>query len=1150
MEEEEEEGCLDISLSIENLLEMVLSIVGGSILLLAYMLHMFNNGMDVVESNFLRCLRIVFYDGFLYPNSGEIQPVAPTVEDSDVVMNAVNGDAVDTVNSQQDDSIEHDECRAEAEFQYTIQNISKLKDQALSPPCYIRNLPWRILAMPRHSQQNQKTLGFFLQCNGESESSSWSCHAAAELKILPQKTDVKPFSRKIRHLFFSKENDWGFSNFISWGELLDSSRGFIKDDAITLGVRVKADAPHGVSWDSKKYTGYVGLRNQGATCYMNSLLQTLFFTNQLRKAVYLIPTENDDASKSVTLALQRIFYELQFNDKPVGTKKLTKSFGWDSVDSFMQHDVQELSRVLLDNIEEKMKGTCVEGTIPKLFKGKMLSFVQCKNVNYMSSKQEDFYDIQLNVKGNKDVNESFKDYIAPETLEGENKYDAGHFGLQEADKGVIFLMFPPVLHLQLMRFQYDPMTDANIKLNDRFEFPEKLKLDSYLKEPDRSDPATYVLHAVLVHSGDNHGGHYVVFINPKGDGKWCKFDDDVVSRCAKYEAIDQNYGGHDDDDLTLRHCTNAYMLVYIRESHLSKVLEPVSADDIPTSLVNKLEEEKRLEVQRKKERTEAHLYMNVHVLTEDNFFGHQGNDLFDQEKAQYRNFRVKKTATLKEFMEILSGSLKYPIPQLRPWPFNSRTNQTFRPIVVDMQTEMNKTLLDLSYNENPWTVFVETIDPCSDLNRLPRFDKDADVLLFLKRYDPKTKRIAYCGHVYMPISDKISTFLLPILWQRGGYPPNTPLLLFEEVKPNQTEKIVAFDQPLEKVLEELMDGDIIVFQKDEVDFSQYELPTGRDYFRNLYYQIEVTFCDKTRPNDPGFTLDLSQKMNYDQVAKSVGHYLGVNPYMLQFFKCQTNYRDSPGTAIKCAYDGLLRDLFPCFKPREPRKIFYQHLTIRINELEDKRQFRCIWVNSKLKEEKEIVLYPDKSGVVQDLLNEAKKQVELCPETGSGQLRLLEVISCKIFAIQREVALLDCLSSAGTKMFRIEEIPKDEVNLAADELLIPVAHFHKEIFSTFGVPFLLKVKQNEPFSKVKDRIQKKLEIPDKEFEKFKFAIVVRGQQSYLGEEQEYNIDTKDFLPHNIQSCSLNARPWLGLDHVNKTPKRTRPSYQEKAIKILN
>ena len=55
----------------------------------------------------------------------------------------------------------------------------------------------------------------------------------------------------------------------------------------------------------------------------------------------------------------------------------------------MQHDVQELSRVLLDNLDDKMKGTVVEvciyfacsqfefvfftiqGTIPQLFEGKM-----------------------------------------------------------------------------------------------------------------------------------------------------------------------------------------------------------------------------------------------------------------------------------------------------------------------------------------------------------------------------------------------------------------------------------------------------------------------------------------------------------------------------------------------------------------------------------------------------------------------------------------------------------------------------------------------------------------------------------------------------------------------------------------------------------
>ena len=42
------------------------------------------------------------------------------------------------------------------------------------------------------------------------------------------------------------------------------------------------------------------------------------------------------------------------------------------------------------------------------------------------------------------------------------------FSHQEAKKGVIFAKFPPVLHLQLMRFQYDPMTDTNVKINDRF----------------------------------------------------------------------------------------------------------------------------------------------------------------------------------------------------------------------------------------------------------------------------------------------------------------------------------------------------------------------------------------------------------------------------------------------------------------------------------------------------------------------------------------------------------------------------------------------------------------------------------------------------------------------------------------------------------
>jgi len=59
-----------------------------------------------------------------------------------------------------------------------------------------------------------------------------------------------------------------------------------------------------------------------------------------------MPTESDDPSKSVALALQRVFHELQFSDKPVGTKELTNSLGWKFSDYFTQHDVQVILRVV------------------------------------------------------------------------------------------------------------------------------------------------------------------------------------------------------------------------------------------------------------------------------------------------------------------------------------------------------------------------------------------------------------------------------------------------------------------------------------------------------------------------------------------------------------------------------------------------------------------------------------------------------------------------------------------------------------------------------------------------------------------------------------------------------------------------------------
>lgn len=59
----------------------------------------------------------------------------------------------------------------------------------------------------------------------------------------------------------------------------------------------------------------------------------------------------------------------------------------------------------------------------------------------------------------------------------------------------------------------------------------------------------------------------------------------------------------------------------------------------------------------------------------------------------------------------------------------------------------------------------------------------------------------------------------------------------------------------------------IVFSppRDDPENDNSELPTAKEYFRDLYHRVDVIFCDKTIPNDPGFVVTLSNRMNYFQV---------------------------------------------------------------------------------------------------------------------------------------------------------------------------------------------------------------------------------------------------------------------------------------------
>ena len=87
-------------------------------------------------------------------------------------------------------------------------------------------------------------------------------------------------------------------------------------------------------------------------------------------------------------------------------------------------------------------------------------------------------------------------------LDGDNKYQSEKFGLQDAKKGVIFTKFPPVLHLQMKRFEYDFERDAMVKINDRHEYPLRIDLAEFLDESaDKSTPQIYHLHGyVLLYS--------------------------------------------------------------------------------------------------------------------------------------------------------------------------------------------------------------------------------------------------------------------------------------------------------------------------------------------------------------------------------------------------------------------------------------------------------------------------------------------------------------------------------------------------------------------------------------------------------------------------------------------------------------------------
>ena len=95
-----------------------------------------------------------------------------------------------------------------------------------------------------------------------------------------------------------------------------------------------------------------------------------------------------------------------------------------------------------------------------------------------------------------------------------------------------------------------------------------------------------------------HGGHYFALIKPDRETRWLKFDDDRVTPVTDREVLEENYGGEALNGLvtpaqrnqvrSMKRFTNAYMLVYIRESAIDDVLAPFKEEDTPAHLSKSL----------------------------------------------------------------------------------------------------------------------------------------------------------------------------------------------------------------------------------------------------------------------------------------------------------------------------------------------------------------------------------------------------------------------------------------------------------------------------------------------------------------------------------------------------------------------------------
>ncbi|KAI3451487.1 hypothetical protein Pfo_008152 [Paulownia fortunei] len=280
-----------------------------------------------------------------------------------------------------------------------------------------------------------------------------------------------------------------------------------------------------------------GLTNLGATCYANSILQCLYMNKSFREGVFSVEPEVL-AGEPVLNNLVRLFAQLHSSKMAfVDSAPFIQTL---ELDNGVQQDSHEFLTLLFSLLEQCLSQSKVPKArtiVQDLFRGGVSHVTRCSkcgNESEASSKIEDFYELELNVKGLKSLDESLDDYLSIEELQGDNQYYCDACATRaDATRSIKLRSLPAVLNFQLKRCVFLPNTTTKKKITSVFCFPGELNMARRLSECSQLD-LIYDLAAVLIHKGSAvNSGHYTAHIKDENTGEWWEFDDEHVSNLGR-----------------------------------------------------------------------------------------------------------------------------------------------------------------------------------------------------------------------------------------------------------------------------------------------------------------------------------------------------------------------------------------------------------------------------------------------------------------------------------------------------------------------------------------------------------------------------------------------------------------------------------------